>query len=207
MTSGTPWEPWELRVEHLIACNCDWGCPCIYESRPTPGYGEGVVAWRVREGSINAVDLSGVTWATVIKWPGAIHEGQGRAVVFIDEELSPLQLPLVEALASGRAGGPLAVFMGTCDAGIQTRTGKVAWNFDGKNSSFSVEGAVNLELEAIRNPVSGDEHFVSIDLLTGLMNQREDVYSSAQLKASADGITFEYSGRHAATSVARWTGP
>ncbi len=55
--------------------------------------------------------------------------------------------------------------------------------------------------------MTGDEHFVSIDLLTGLMNQREDVYSSAQLKASADGIDFEYSGRHAATSVARWTGP
>jgi hypothetical protein len=40
-----------------------------------------------------------------------------------------------------------------------------------------------------------------------MLNQREDVYSSAQLKASADGIAFEYSGRHAATSVARWTGP
>lgn len=83
----------------------------------------------------------------------------------------------------------------------------MGWNFDGKNSSFSVEGTVSLELEAIRNPVTGDEHFVSIDLLTGLMNQREDVYSSAQLTASANGIDFEYSGRHAATSVARWTGP
>jgi hypothetical protein len=166
-----------------------------------------VVAWRVRQGSINGVDLSGVTWVTVIKWPGAIHEGRGQAVVFIDENVSPQQLPIVEALAAGRAGGPLEVFMGTCDAGIETRTGRVGWNFNGKDSSFTVEGAVTLELEAVRNPVTGEEHFVSVDLATGLMNQREDFYSSQQLTATADGIAFEYSGRHAATSVARWRGP
>lgn len=207
MAAATPWQPWELTLEHMIACNCDWGCPCIYESRPTPGYCEGVVAWRVREGSIDAVDLSGAIWATVIKWPGAIHEGNGRAVVFVDENLTAQQLPIVEALASGRAGGPLAVFMGTCDAGIDVRTGRMGWYFNGKDSSLSVEGAVSLELEAVRNPVSGDEHFVSVDLATGLMNQREDFFSSQQLNASADGIAFEYSGRHAATSLARWSGP
>jgi hypothetical protein len=207
MAAQAPTKPWELTLEHMIACNCDWGCPCIYESRPTPGYCEGVVAWRVREGSMDGVDLSGATWVTALKWPGAIHEGSGQAVVFLDEAMTEEQRPLVEALATGQAGGPLAIFMGTCDAGIQTRPGKVTWNFAGKDGSFHVAGAVALDLEAIRNPVTGDEHYVSVELPTGLLNQREDFHSSRELRVATEGIAFEYSGRHAATSLARWTGP
>jgi len=204
---ATTMTKWALTVEHVIACNCDWGCPCIYESRPTPGYCEGVVAWRVLEGAIEGIDLSGANWVTAVKWPGAIHEAGGRATVFIDESVTPAQRSLVEALATGQAGGPLKIFMGTCDAGIEVRSGKVIWNFQGKTSSVRVEGAIAVDLEAIRNPVTGEEHFVSVDLATGLMNQREDFFSARELKVGADGIRFEYTGRHAATSVAKWTGP
>ena len=200
-------KPWKLKLEHLIACNCDWGCPCIYESRPTPGYCEGLVAWKVLEGSIEGIDLSGARWATAVKWPGAIHEMNGRAAVFIDGSTTADQRPLVEALATGRAGGPLKAFMGTCNAGIEVRSGNVSWNFDGKQSSLRVDGIATLELEAILNPVTREEHFVGVDLATGLMNQREDFFSSRELTVNADGIQFHYSGRHAATSVARWSGP
>jgi hypothetical protein len=204
---STAMRPWKLRLQHLIACNCDWGCPCIYESRPTPGYCEGVVAWRVLEGAIEGVDLGGAMWVTAVRWPGAIHEGKGQATVFIDESVAVAQRPLVEALATGRAGGPLKVFMGTCDAGIDVRAGKITWNFEGKLSSIRVEAAVDIDFEAIRNPITGEEHFVSVDLATGLMNQREDFYSARELKVGAGGIQFEYEGRHAATSLAQWTGP
>ena len=198
-------DSWKLTVEHLTACNCDWGCPCAFESRPTPGFCEGLVAWNVRDGSVDGVDLKGAKWASVVKWPGAIHEMNGRAVVFIDATAS--QRPVIEALSTGRAGGPLKAFMGTCNAGIEVRAGKITWHFDGKQSSLKVEGSIALQLEAITNPVTGLGHFVSLDLATGLMNQREDFYSSRDLTANADGIKFNYIGRHAATSVARWTGP
>ena len=200
-------DSWKLILEHLIGCNCDWGCPCNYESRPTPGYCEGLVAWKVVDGSIDGVGMSGGKWATAIKWPGAIHEGNGRAVVFIDESATADQKPLLEALATGKAGGPLRFFMGTCTAGIEVRTGKITWHFEGKRSSVSVEGSMELQMEAILNPVTNEEHFVSLDLATGLMNQREDFFSSRELTANADGISFNYKGRHAASSVARWTGP
>jgi hypothetical protein len=198
---------WKLTLEHLIACNCDWGCPCIYEARPTAGYCEGLVAWKVLEGSIEGIDLSGGKWATAVKWPGAIHEMNGRAVVFVDDSATADQKPLIEALATGQAGGPLKTFMGTCTGGIDVRSGKVTWHFDGKRSSLTVEGSIALQMEAVLNPVTRDEHFVSVDLATGLMNQREDFFSSHDLTVNADGIKFNYSGRHAATSMARWTGP
>jgi hypothetical protein len=203
--STAPGTEWTLTVEHLIACNCDWGCPCIYQSKPTPGFCEGIVSWRVLEGAIGGVDLAGAIWVTAVKWPGAIHEGDGRATVFIDEKTTAEQRPVIEELATGRAGGPLKFFMGTCDAGIDVRSANVGWTFEGKKSSIRINGVIDVDLEAIRNPVTGEEHFVSVDLATGLMNQREDVYSARVLRVRADGIQFDYTGRHAATSVARWT--
>jgi hypothetical protein len=200
-------DSWNLTLEHLTACNCAWGCPCAFEARPTPGYCEGLVAWNVLDGSIDGTDLKGAKWATAVKWPGAIHEMNGRAVVFIDDSATADQKPLIEALATGRAGGPMKAFMGTCTAAIEVRSGKVTWHFDGKQSSLQVDDSMALQMEAILNPVTGKEHFVSLDLATGLMNQREDFFSGRNLTVNADGIKFNYSGRHAATSVARWTGP
>jgi hypothetical protein len=105
MTEQTPMNPWKLRVEHMTACNCDWGCPCIYESRPTAGDCEGLVAWRVLDGSIDGVDLGGATWVTLVKWPGAIHEGNGRAVVFIDESVAAEHREARERPVRGPARG------------------------------------------------------------------------------------------------------
>jgi len=28
---------WKLQVEQLMACNCNWGCPCSFDAPPTYG--------------------------------------------------------------------------------------------------------------------------------------------------------------------------
>ena len=30
-------EKWRLELEHAMACNCNWGWPCSFESPPTYG--------------------------------------------------------------------------------------------------------------------------------------------------------------------------
>lgn len=32
---------WNLRGTVLIACNCDYGCPCNFNALPTKGHCEG----------------------------------------------------------------------------------------------------------------------------------------------------------------------
>ena len=34
-------EPWHLSGTVFIACNCDYGCPCNFNARPTHGSCEG----------------------------------------------------------------------------------------------------------------------------------------------------------------------
>ena len=92
---------WKLKGMVLIACNCDYGCPCNFNALPTQGHCEGAWAWHIQEGRYGAIDLSGLTFAVAADWPQAIHQGNGEAAVLIDEKASESQRGAVRTLVSG----------------------------------------------------------------------------------------------------------
>src|SRR5437870_13299671 len=75
---------WQLNGNVLIACNCDWGCPCNFNARPSRGKCEGGWIWAIGKGHVGDVRLDGLGAALFADWPGAIHEGGGRAVCYMD---------------------------------------------------------------------------------------------------------------------------
>src|SRR5438552_14216347 len=69
---------WKLKVEQLMACNCNWGCPCSFDAPPTYGKCETALAYRIAKGSYGGVALDGLKFILVAAWPKAIHLGQDR---------------------------------------------------------------------------------------------------------------------------------
>src|SRR5688572_17933637 len=55
--------PWHLRGHVVLACNCDFGCPCNFNALPTPGKCEGHWNWHVEEGSYGDTSLAGLTFS------------------------------------------------------------------------------------------------------------------------------------------------
>jgi hypothetical protein len=45
----------------------------------------GVLVMEGRAADFEGTDLSGVRWAVMVHWPKALHDGNGTAVVYIDE--------------------------------------------------------------------------------------------------------------------------
>src|SRR5258705_4352400 len=76
---------WQLTGTVLIACNCDYGCPCNFNALPSHGHCEGGWMWHVDRGSFDGVALDGLNFSVMVKWPGAIHESNGHALILIDE--------------------------------------------------------------------------------------------------------------------------
>ena len=76
---------YRIKASMLETCNCDAGCNCNFGGFPDHGGCEGLIGLRVDEGKIGDVDLAGVKVVLAVKWPKAIHEGDGAAAVFIDE--------------------------------------------------------------------------------------------------------------------------
>ena len=82
---------WELRGAEFVNCNCDYGCPCQFNARPTYGDCRAIGAYRFDEGHFGDIDLSELNVIGVYSWPKAIHEGNGRAFLIVDERASEAQ--------------------------------------------------------------------------------------------------------------------
>ena len=83
--------PWELKALEFSSCNCDFGCPCQFNGLPTTGQCEAFVGLQIDGGYFGETSLAGLRAAVLMQWPGAVHEGNGRALPIIDPAASEVQ--------------------------------------------------------------------------------------------------------------------
>jgi hypothetical protein len=190
----------------LIACNCDYGCPCNFNALPTSGDCEGHWTWLVESGGIDGVAMDGVNFSLCVDWPGPIHEGNGEGLLLVDERADDAQRDAVARLVAGDLGGPWGVLAWTWP----TLHGPVPVPYEvelaGIHSRVKAGDKLVLELEPIRNPVSGAEVTPGVVLPQGLIFRRGDFASSKTFRVS-DGISFEHPGKYTAVGPFDYAGP
>ncbi|MDQ2984870.1 MAG: DUF1326 domain-containing protein [Actinomycetota bacterium] len=98
---------WYMEGAWFKNCNCDPGCPCDFNQFPTHDHCEGMVAMRIGKGTFGDVDLSGLNWAAIVQWPGAMHEGNGTVVPIVDERADESQREALLQIMSGQQGDTL----------------------------------------------------------------------------------------------------
>jgi hypothetical protein len=201
-----PGDPWTLAGRVLIACNCDYGCPCNFNARPTQGHCEGGWAWHVERGRYGDTPLDGLAFGVWVQWPGAIHEGDGQAVVLYDERADEAQREAIETLVGGEVGGPWGVLAWTWT--VADGPHAVPWEAElsGVDSSLKAGDYVEVRSEPIRNPVSGAEVHPGAVLPEGIILKRADFGSSAPFRV-ANGIRYEHEGRYTAVGPFEYSGP
>ena len=187
---------WRLTGNVLIACNCDWGCPCNFNARPSHGHCEGGWIWMIDRGQADDVPLDGLGLALFADWPGAIHEGNGRAAGYIDERADEAQRSALTRVLRGEIGGPWGVFSKTYQlAGPNPAAFDV--NVADHASRATIGEAVELELQAIRNPVTQAEAYPEMILPQGLVVKRGGLAASKVFRVQG-GVQYDHSGQYAA---------
>jgi hypothetical protein len=182
--------------EVLIACNCDWGCPCNFNALPSKGFCEGGWIWLIEQGQVNGVDLAGTGAAVFAKWPGAIHEGGGRATCYIDARADDAQASALTTLLRGEAGGPWGLFIRTYDLAAPVFA-PFSVSLSQYASRATIGDLVTLELQKMRNPVTKAEAHPEMLLPEGLVVKRAALAASAAFRV-ADALAFDHSGQYAA---------
>ena len=190
-------ERWHLAGQVIIACNCDWGCPCNFNARPSTGKCEGGWTWHVDNGSYGGVELHDLNFSVYANWPGAIHEGNGEALILIDERADARQRSAIEALVGGTAGGPWAVLSWTWPKVHGPYAVSYDLTFDGVKSRLRCGELVEVDGGTIRNPVSGAEAHPGIILPEGIIVKRADLGATTRFRVS-NGIGYDHSGRYMA---------
>ena len=192
-----PASTWTLKGTLMIACNCDYGCPCNVNGRPTTGKCEGGWTWHIEDGSYAGVPLDGLNFSVYANWPGAIHEGNGEALILIDERADARQRSAIETLVGGTVGGPWGVLGWTWPKIHGPYPVSYDLTFDGVNTSLKCGDLVEVECGPIRNPVSGAEVHPGVVLPQGIIVKRADLGATTRFRVSR-GVEYDHSGQYMA---------
>jgi hypothetical protein len=188
-------ERWHLSGQVLVACNCDWGCPCNFNAHPTTGKCEGGWTWHVENGSYNDTKLDGLNFSVYVNWPGAIHEGNGEALILIDEKADTSQRAAIERLIGGKVGGPWGILAWTWPTIHGPYATAYEVTFDGINTRVKAGNYVAVECGPIRNPVTGAESHPGIVLPEGIILKQGDLGTTTHFRVS-NGIEYDHSGKY-----------
>lgn len=99
---------YELEGSLLEVCTCNILCPCWVGEDPDGETCDSINSWHVVKGTINKVDVSGLTLATLNHIPGNVLKGNWRIIVFVDDKATPEQQEALVNAFMGKLGGPLA---------------------------------------------------------------------------------------------------
>lgn len=206
---------WRIEAVSFGNCNCDYGCPCQFERRPSQGNCRGFEAGLIERGHFGGVTLDGLRYALLYAWPGAIYEGNGAVQAIIDERADEHQR---NALATVLYGG-------------ETEEARTHWwvyramsatvhdpifkpidfevDIEKRTARVSIPGLLESIGKPISSPATGGEHRVRIDIPNGIEFEIAEI-GSASTRATgriALDLTDSYGQfnivRHSGTGVAR----
>jgi hypothetical protein len=81
---------WTLKGDWFDVCTCNVVCPCTFAQAPTGNHCEGVLAYRINEGTFGDTDMSGLNVLGVVRFTGDLWAGETTATVglMVDDRAS-----------------------------------------------------------------------------------------------------------------------
>jgi hypothetical protein len=197
---------WQLKGKVGVACNCDYGCPCNFNALPSKGKCEGQWTWHVEEGAVGDVALDGLNFSIAVNWPGAIHEGNGEALILVDERADERQQEAISTLISGDVGGPWGVLAWTWPKAHGPKLVPYEVEMEDVGWKVSAGDALEIASTTIKNPVTGAEVHPGAVLPEGIIFKEGD-FGASDVFRVRDGISFEHPGQYTAIGSFDYSGP
>jgi hypothetical protein len=197
---------WRLTGKGYEFCNCQPGCTCNFSGFPTSSDGscKAAVGNRIDEGHCGDVDLAGVVALAIFDWPKAIHDGGGKAVFVVPPEVEDEQLGALSQIYTGQLGGlPWSILGSTYDVAGVVRA-DVDIDDNGMHSGFSVPGVGKAQGTTLKNPVTGEDHLVAIDLDLGFIWKRGEC-GQGSFEVEAEGIHLSFDDSNMIVYDFDWT--
>ena len=199
---------WKMKGQYLKNCNCLPSCPCDTIGVPAPNnFCEGVVGMNIQEGHFDNVDLRGVKWAAIVHWPGALHEGNGTAEIFVDESATEAQRNALLTILSGKAGGTLFEILSQI---VTTVHGpyfvKIGWEFDKekRRARLVLPGFLETTTEPLTVPATGEEQRVIVRMPGGFEYKEMEVAQAVTLKGTG-AIKYDWQKTHSSLAEVEHT--
>jgi hypothetical protein len=201
---------WYVEGIEFGNCNCDYACPCQFESLPTHGNCRGFEVIRIDKGHFGDIKLDGLNMALIYAWPGPIFQGNGEIQAIIDERADEQHR---KALATILYGGETkdeathwwvyhAMSSRVHDPLVKPIEFEV--DIDARTAKVRIPGVLEAVGGPIKSPATGRPHRVRIEIPNGIEFERAEV-GSASTKATG-AITLDLKDSYGQFNVLRHSG-
>lgn len=142
---------WNLRGSYVETCSCELMCPCntSFDHGATYDFCRVTLAFDVREGQVEGVDIGGRKVVMIADAPKVMTEGNWRVGVFVDDQASDEQLEKLVGVFSGALGGPMAGLAPLIGEMLGVERAAIEVADDGLRHSVRVGDAIDVEIEDI----------------------------------------------------------
>jgi hypothetical protein len=164
---------WEIKGRELVNCTCEYGCNCQFNALPDKGHCHAVAGIQIDQGHHGETTLDGLRIAAIFQWPGPIHEGNGKAIAFVDENADQKQRDALLKIMIGEDTAPFATMFAVYAATVTKMHDPVftkidlELDIDGRRGRIFVKDYIDTIGEPIRSKATGAESRAQIVLPEG----------------------------------------
>jgi hypothetical protein len=143
---------YQLEGSILEVCNCNILCPCWVGEDPDNDTCDSVLAYHFDRGTIEGVDVSGLTLGLVAHIPGNVLKGNFRVVVVVDEAATPQQEEAILKAYTGKLGGPLADLSQLIGEVVAVERASITFQVQEGKGTLKIGQSIQAEMEPYRGP-------------------------------------------------------
>lgn len=197
---------WQLSGRLVEACSCRAACPCVLgPAEPDQGWCSGALTFAIQNGNSDGVDLSGRAVVWLIDLPKDFASGNGTARLYVDDAADANQRRELEAIFTGRKGGPGAVLGSLVSNWLPTEAMPIAIG-GGDDPTISVGTIGEVELKSIRDGTGRATALINAPVLGLVAIDRADLARSDGSRFGAPQMRAWEAGGHGSISPFSWNG-
>lgn len=161
MTLETATAPAETATRYTIegrlleVCSCNAPCPCWVGEDPDGGTCDSVLGWRVDRGTVEGVDVSGLTLALSVFIPGNVLAGNWKAIVYVDDAASAEQEEALLKVFTGQLGGAIADLAGLIGEVVAVERAPIRFDVEEGSGIIAIGDVAEAELVPFRGATGG----------------------------------------------------
>lgn len=198
-------QSWSIEGEYFESCNCELLCPCLLshaQVSPTEGHCDVVLATHIARGTCGGVDLSGLNAVQALTTPGPMAQGNGTLAVYVDNRANEAQRAALEAIFTGKAGGPPSLLTGMIVHRLPTKSAAISFSSDGKVYKLSMAGISDVMVEGV---TGAGNQVVWLDNVAHPFSSRLAAAKGTSSRYKDHSLSFENSGRNGHFSPISWS--
>jgi hypothetical protein len=183
---------WQISGHYMETCNCTFLCPCIVSNladRPTEGDCKAALAMHIDKGGKDGVALDGIDFIVMLESKGPMGAGDMTVGLIVDSAASDAQVEAIGAIASGAAGGPMAMMAPLVGRMAGVERAQVRITHDGMKWSAQAGDLLDEACEGLPNMATPPEAMV-IDNVSHPINSRLALARASRSMFNAFGIEW-----------------